>query len=264
MKNGIVIPCYNEEKRLDLTRFAAFIESNSDTLLCFVNDGSNDNTLSLLYNFRNKYEDRIHVYDMPQNGGKAEAVRAGINHLLNTTDVDKVGYLDADLATDFEDFGRLESVLDQEDQLQCVVGSRKCGDQVDIERSAFRNLASRIVAVLIHLIIGLPIKDTQCGAKIFKRTIARHIFSSAFHSRWLFDVELFIRMKKYHGTGILARIREVALQRWVEVEGSKITLKDSLKMPIQLISIAYAYHFEPKFELVTSMMMIPFRQLVRG
>ncbi len=263
MKNGIIIPCYNEEKRIPLDRFAAFLESNDDTLLCFVNDGSKDGTLALLESFHDKHEERVLVYDMPQNGGKAEAVRHGTLHVLQNTDVETVGYLDADLATDFEDYGRLVHALDNGDTLDCVIGSRKCGEQNDIDRSLFRKFASKMVAILIHMIIGLPIKDTQCGAKVFSRSVARRIFADAFHSRWLFDVELFIRMKRYYGAAVLDHIREMALLRWVEVEGSKITLKDTLNMPVRLMDIAYSYHIEPKLEMLMGIVFIPFRQLAR-
>lgn len=263
MKNGIVIPCYNEETRLDVNRYSAFLENNQDTLLCFVNDGSSDNTIEVLTQLQQVNSDRACVLDLPQNGGKAEAVRQGILHLLDKTTVQTVGYLDADLATDFEDYNRLVRRANEE-KIHCVVGSRKSGQQDAIERSPFRAFASLLVSYLINMIIGLPIKDTQCGAKVFTRNLAGRIFITSFHSRWLFDVELFIRMKRYYGGYVLDRIQEIPLKRWVEVEGSKITLKDTLNMPVRLMDIAYSYHIEPKIDLIVGILFIPFRQLARS
>ena len=198
MLNGIVIPCYNEANRLNFMRFKIFLKTNTDFTLCFVNDGSNDETLNQLKKFQKKMGDQVFVHDMPQNGGKSEAVRQGINTLLSKTDVDNIGFLDADLATGFDDYLRLVNELKKEN-LHLVVGSRKISESIDINRSQFRKLASNAIGRFIQLIIGLQIKDTQCGAKVFSRVIAKNIFQESFHSRWLFDVEIFIKAKKYFG-----------------------------------------------------------------
>ena len=92
----------------------------------------------------------------------------------------------------------------------------------------------------------MPIKDTQCGAKVFKRTAASNIFKKNFQSRWLFDVEIFIRAKRLFGETVMQKIQEVALLSWEEIEGSKITLKDSLKFPLELLEIGFDYNIKPQ------------------
>lgn len=254
MKNVIVVPCYNEENRLNITRFGNFLANNNKYSICFVNDGSSDSTIEMLKEFQNQHPDNCTVLDLKVNQGKAEAVRAGVNFSIKSKEVESVGYLDADLATDFEDYDILASKLqDPLNNRLCVFGSRKLDDQSDIKRSLMRDFASKIVGILIRFILKMPIKDTQCGAKVFSSQLAKQIFSKSFKSKWLFDIELFIRIKNMYANRAFNKLEEVALQRWVEVGDSKITLSESLKMPGQLFSIFFHYNIYPMFELFIDM-----------
>jgi len=245
MKNGIVIPCYNEAVRLRMDDFISFASSHSNYILCFVNDGSKDNTLERLNELAMTC-DNILIFDMPQNGGKAEAVRNGVQYLLSNTSVENVGFIDADLATGFEDYKNLVSILTDENR-EMVIGSRKLDSTLEMDRSKFRELASYIFGKFIHSIIGMKIMDTQCGAKIFSRRIASTLFASAFQSKWLFDVELLIRFREIFGRNKAnSFLKEVALSRWEEVDGSKITLLDSIQFPLQLCGIGLKYNLVPK------------------
>ncbi len=251
MRKGIVIPCYNEAKRLQFEQFASFLKENENYLICFVNDGSKDNTLELLNEFRKGKEDKVLVYDMPQNGGKAEAVRQGTLYLLDQEDVSSVGFLDADLATGFEDYMMLTSVLEDEGKV-FILGSRKMIKNDNIQRSFFRDVVSKMIGMLIRIITGLPVKDSQCGAKVFSSSAAKYIFSTPFRSKWLFDVEMLIRIKKLYGAQVMNKIKEVAISKWDEVEGSHITLKDSLKFPVKLLEIGLHYNVAPvAYSLIT-------------
>jgi len=109
---GVVIPCYNEEVRLLSVEFLDFIDKHSGYHLCFVNDGSKDNTLGVLNNLRKGRENFITVYDCEKNGGKAEAVRLGMLHMAEKEDLDFIGFLDADLSTDLADFDDLVSTIE--------------------------------------------------------------------------------------------------------------------------------------------------------
>lgn len=257
MKNGIVIPCYNEANRLKLSDFQSFILKNPKYTLCFVNDGSSDDTLNVLKGFQKKLmslhrgmETQLLIHDMPKNEGKAAAVKAGVNYLLENTNIQNVGFVDADLATGFEDYLNLVDTLENKN-LDAVLGSRKLDVGLDMERSAFRQAASFAFGKFINGIIGLDIKDTQCGAKVFSRSIATEVFRENFQSKWLFDVEILIRIKNHLGKNrAMNFVNEVALSKWEEVEGSKITLKDSIQFPIQLCQIAYDYNIKPQINTI--------------
>jgi hypothetical protein len=88
-----------------------------------------------------------------------------------------------------------------------------------IVRKAWRHMTGRILATLIDFKFRMGIYDTQCGAKIFERSIAAYSFSEPFHSTWLFDVEIFLRIRKKFpdAAGI-----EVPLNAWGEKKGSKL------------------------------------------
>lgn len=263
MKNAIIIPCYNEATRLKLEAYQEFIDNTSDYLLCFANDGSSDNTLDILNQFRQGQSDRVLILDLPENVGKAEAVRTAANVLLSMHHIETVGYMDADLATGFDDYQMLVDVMESGEK-QMVFGSRKACSQTEIERSPFRKLASQAVGLLTRKIISLDVKDTQCGAKVFSRSVAEVAFRAPFQSRWLFDIEIFIRVKNHLGKqNVMNSIQEVALNAWEEVEGSKITFKDSIKFPINLIMIAINYNIKPEVLQLTQMVKSQSQALLR-
>ena len=241
MKTGIIIPCYNEAKRLNVNAFIEFITTHDSYHLCFVNDGSKDDTLSVLETVQKEARTRVSIVDVKKNAGKAAAVRSGARYLFNRQDVDYIGFIDADLSTDFKDFKKLVGTLHNNDNLSLVYGSRGKGDG-QIERNVFRNLFSKIVKFIVFLILGLPIEDTQCGAKVFRRNIIPVAYNTKFLTRWLFDVEIFIRLKKHFGKAqIMNRLYEQPLDRWVHVDDSKLGLQDALQIPYKLLSIWFSY-----------------------
>ena len=249
MKSGIIIPCYNEANRLNFKEFQSFLKSDSTTHLCFVNDGSKDNTLDLLHEFKTTNPSRVQVYDMPMNQGKAGAVRAGMNHMLENGNYDNLGFMDADLSTSFEEYMELASNLSNNAQnLHLVFGSRKGEAAGNTERGLFRKLMSTIIGFMIKILLQLPIKDTQCGAKVFSIDAANYCFNKAFVSRWLFDVEIFIRMRTRHSRSqVMHMLKEIPLKNWVAVGDSKITMSESIKIPTQLLKIANTYYIRPQF-----------------
>jgi len=238
---GVVIPCYNEEERLLSAEFKAFAHKNLGYHLCFVNDGSTDNTLSVLKELQQTNPDNISVYNCEKNGGKAEAVRQGMLHLIQDEQFDYVGFLDADLSTDFRDFDDLVQTIENSD-FKIVSGSRISRMGADITKESARKIISKTINVIIQTILGMPFKDTQCGAKIMDREIAASVFQKKFITKWLFDVEIFMRMRKHYGKERAKQlICEQPLKRWIHADGSKLSMKDSIKIVGQLGQIALHY-----------------------
>ncbi len=239
---GVVIPCYNEEDRLSSTIFQNFTHTNLGYHLCFVNDGSTDNTLAVLEELRKGNEDTISIYNCEKNGGKAEAVRQGVLHMSKDPQLDYIGYLDADLSTDFRDFDELVQTLENSD-FKIVSGSRISRMGADINKESARKIISMTINFIIQRILGMPFKDTQCGAKIMDREIATSMFNKKFITRWLFDVEIFMRMRKKYGKQKVQQlICEQPLKRWIHADGSKLSMKDSVKIVGQLAQIAIHYN----------------------
>ncbi|WP_299181061.1 response regulator [uncultured Aquimarina sp.] len=243
---GVVIPCYNEEKRLLSKEFIDFTNSNLGYHLCFVNDGSTDDTLNVLLELSKGREDSISVYNCEKNGGKGEAVRQGVLHLAKDKQLDYIGYLDADLSTDFRDFDDLVQTIATSD-FKIVSGSRMSRMGADITKESARKIISKTINLIIRNILGMSFNDTQCGAKIMDKEVFNELFKDRFITRWLFDVEIFMRMRKFYGKKkAVSYICEQPLKRWIHADGSKLSMKDSVKIVGQLGHIAYHYGVKVK------------------
>lgn len=238
---GVVIPCYNEEKRLLSKEFLNFIEKHSGYHLCFVNDGSKDNTLEVLKKLQTNREGFITVYDCEKNGGKAEAVRQGMLHMAKHEDLDYIGFLDADLSTDLADFDDLVSTIENSNY-KIVSGSRISRMGADITKESARKIISMSINYIIRKILSMDFKDTQCGAKIFHKDVIEISFKEKFVTQWIFDVEIFKRITQHFGLEKAKQILcEKPLKRWIHADGSKLSMKDSFKIIFQLGQIAWTY-----------------------
>lgn len=241
MKACIIIPCYNEEKRIDTGEFIQYIKTNPHTFL-FVNDGSTDGTLQVLHQIRQACDDRAMVISVPENGGKAEAVRFGMLQAGADPTYDYLGYLDSDLATPLFEMENMIEYIGANPHYQMVMAIRlkRLGSKVN--RSLKRHYLGRVFATLVSTLLGLPTYDTQCGAKIIHRDLAGMIFREKFVSPWFFDVELLFRIKKNTGAGFaISHVYEYPLMVWNEVWGSKLGLKNYLQAPFELLKIWRAY-----------------------
>lgn len=247
MTHGIVIPCYNEGSRLDMTTFIQFADRRKDIHLCFVNDGSKDQTRSALAQIKHDAHDNVYVLSTDINEGKAEAVRQGALFLHHETEVDTIGFLDADLSTSFIDYMGLIETYETSEDTQIVFGSRNLDKESNtIERNPIRDMISMFIGMLIRFITRLNIRDTQCGAKVFDRELIPMIYGSSFFSRWLFDVEILLRLK--HKIGVerfTAIFREIPLKKWVHMDDSKLGMKDSIMIPLNLMKIWMEYDAKP-------------------
>jgi glycosyltransferase involved in cell wall biosynthesis len=232
----IVIPCYNEENRLQSANFERFLNSFGNTSICFVNDGSTDGTLELLKNIKSKFDERTHIVTYDTNLGKAEAIRMAVIHCNGLLDYDYIAYLDADLSTSLEECVELTNYLDG--TITFVFGSRIMRIGSTIVRRSHRFLIGRIIATIISRILGLKVYDTQCGCKIFTRELSEVVFEEPFVSTWLFDVEIFHRFTMVYGRkDVLNRMLEVPLKRWVDIGKSKVKTGYFIQLWIDLYRI---------------------------
>jgi dolichyl-phosphate beta-glucosyltransferase len=223
---NVVVPCYNEAARLDAAPLLAFVDSHADASLLLVDDGSIDGTGAVLDRLAAERPGRIRALSLTPNGGKAEAVRRGLRDAL-AAGAEIVGYLDADLSTPPAEIDDLLAALARPG-VQVAIGARVGMLGYDIDRSAVRHYLGRVFATAASIILRARVYDTQCGAKLFRAgpTLSEAL-STAFLSRWAFDVELLGRL--LIGTpGVpalpLAAIVEVPLPVWHDVKGSKLGL----------------------------------------
>lgn len=216
----VIVPCFNEEFRLNIDYWNELI-SSSDYNWIFVNDGSTDKTKKKLEQIKG-----IKILDLTQNSGKAEAIRAGINHAMEYEDKDDlvISYLDSDSAFEIKDIKRIFKVFRdklEKDEIDSVWASRVALAGREISRSTTRHYLSRIVISIIGVFDKKLPYDPQTGFKIFylnEKTVT--LFSTRFKTRWFFDIEIIRRWEKLKGTQI--KIWEEPVEYWYEVKGSKV------------------------------------------
>jgi dolichyl-phosphate beta-glucosyltransferase len=237
----LVIPCYNEEKRLRPDAFACFFHGRPGVNVLFVDDGSRDGTGDVLRGICAKFPDRASLLPLIRNVGKAEAVRQGLLRAFCTT-TSFVGFWDADLATPLESVDLFLAEFDHRPHLEIVMGARVLMLGRAIERRPLRHYAGRGFATIVSVMLRLPVYDTQCGAKLFRATTSlQRIFASPFLSRWVFDVEILARLTidrlQTGGPGPNACVSELPLPVWKDVRGSKIRPSDVFRVARDLWGI---------------------------
>ena len=242
----IIVPCYNEEARLDLASFRNFKNLCHKIKFLFVNDGSTDETLRLLQSLQASDCAKFSVLTLPANQGKAEAIRQGILTALSSNP-DYVGFWDADLATPLDAIPAFLELAESRPDLEIIMGARVKLLGRKIERRTARHYVGRVFATTVSAMMGLAVYDTQCGAKVFRASSSIYaLFQEPFSSRWIFDVEILARLIKARRGKDLQQpeevIYEIPLFEWRDVPGSKLRYGDFIRASWELARI-YARYF---------------------
>ena len=226
---SIVIPAYNEESRIgptirDIVSYCRSRKRAFEVLL--VDDGSRDGTTSVGRTLCEEFPE-LRVIRLAANHGKGYAVRTGVVNAIGRL----VLFADADGATPIDQIERLESAI--ESGADVAVGSRAlraAGVQVRVK--LYRHLIGRTFHLLVEWLADGGVKDTQCGFKLFRSTVAQDLFSRMRMNGFSFDVEVLV-MARRRGF----RIAEVPVN-WTHQPGSKVRLTlDSLQMAADLVRI---------------------------
>lgn len=230
---SIVIPAYNEEKRIP-QMLGAYLDffKNIDAEFIIVLNGCRDNTLKVVEKYKEAHQDRIVVINIPEAIGKGGAVRKG----LAVAKGDLVSFVDADGATEPAEFDKLIKVASAHDG---AIASRwKSGSEV-IGRNFFRKIVSFGFIVFVKAIFWMPYFDTQCGAKVFKRSAVDALLPDLSVNNMAFDVELLYRARR-RGYDIVE-----CPSRWVDKSSSAMLgsawgiVSGSVKMLITLLKIRF-------------------------
>ena len=193
MKLSVVIPAYNEEKRIEQTAeiLVGFLPTvTEDFELIIVSDGSTDTTLEKIQALAGK-NDKIKALGYTQNKGKGGAVRTGM--LASTGDI--VLFTDTDLAYGTEVIKRAVETFEQTGA-DLVVGSRNLGADSYEEYSFLRKLMSKTYLTLISIVLGFKLSDSQCGFKCFTGKAAHDVFGECTIDSFAFDLEALLKAQK--------------------------------------------------------------------
>lgn len=241
----IVVPCYNEGNRFPINEFQSFISDQAEAnRFLFVNDGSTDNTAEILSDLNRQFPEKTTFLDLKENKGKAGAIREGMLSLIaGEKDFEYAGFMDADLSTPLSEITHLRKTIDETGKRSMIIGSRiKLFGSTHIERSEFRHYIGRVIATFISASLELPVYETQCGFKFFRRDRVEELFKEEFSSRWLFDVELIFRLLILLGYDTIAdELYEMPVKTWIEKGDSKIPLSYAFNIPLELMKIRMRY-----------------------
>lgn len=242
----LVVPHFDEAARFDAAPLEAFVRRRPDARLLLVDDGSRDGTGRLLAELERRVPGgAVELLALPDNVGKAEAVRRGILRAAESAPR-YVGYWDADLATPLDALDAFEHVLHAHPEVEMVFGARVQLLGRSIVRSAVRHYLGRVFATAASLTLGLPIYDTQCGAKLFRVTpTVRGLFADRFVGGWIFDVEILARRIAAGRAADLPAVEDVVyelpLDTWIDVAGSKVGPVDFARAILAMWRIRDAY-----------------------
>ena len=230
----LLIPAYNEENRIepvlrDYARYFAREYAGSFELMVILN-GCRDHTAEVVARVARDHP-VVSYQDHPDRIGKGGALIEG---LKLAPQADYVGYVDADGATPPKAFHDLVRHMHEAD---CVIGSRWLPGAVLHEaQSGKRQFASRVFHAIVQMLFWMNIRDTQCGAKVMRRTAVEKIHSSLQIADMAFDINLLFALKK-QGLKIL----EVPTE-WTDKIGSKVALgRTSLTMLLSVIRLRLVY-----------------------
>ena len=225
----VIVPCYNEARRLNVAAFSRFMAAHPQVALLLVDDGSADDTISLLEQLQSRHPRQCQVHALQVNCGKAEAVRQGMLRALQSAP-QFVGFWDADLATPLSAIPQLTDVLVRLPAVQAVIGSRMTLAGRQVRRRWLRGFLGRCFSRTASAVIGASLRDTHCGAKLFRASPAlAAAFAAPFLSRWIFDVEVLARLSDGDIGPLRDAIFEYPLDQWDEVGQSKVRPKDFLR-----------------------------------
>jgi len=230
---SIVIPAYNEERRLGFTLDAiiAYLSARPWRFaeVVVVDDGSRDGTAGLAERFGSA-NPLIRLVRNPGNRGKGFSVRNGVLQAKG----EWILFTDADLSAPIEELGKLEEAVEA-NAADIAIGSRALDRSlIQIHQSWFRETAGRIFNLCLRLLTGLPYMDTQCGFKLYRAEAAGEIFRRQRLEGFGFDAEVLYIAKR-----LGYRCVEVPV-RWSHSEGTKVSMfRDSLDMFLDLLRVRW-------------------------
>ena len=228
---SIVIPAYNEERRLPATlrSILEYLRTRdwAPWEIVVVNDGSKDGTAAVAARFAAEHAG-VRVLEYPGIRGKGYSVRHGMLEAQG----DWALFTDADLSAPIEELDKMIAAA-RASGASVAIGSRAVDRRlIAVRQSLFRETAGRIFNLLMRAVTGLPFADTQCGFKLFERNAVQQVFRRQRIERWGFDAEVLFIAQKFG-----YKIVEVPV-RWSHSEGTKVSMfGDSVNMFLDLLRI---------------------------
>ena len=228
MDISIVVPAYNEEKRIipTLNEISAYFKARKKNFeIIVVDDGSSDNTQQIVERFCRENRETI-LLSLEKNSGKGAAVKAGVLHAHGAL----ILFSDSDLSTPIKEFEKLEHAIATGTDI--AIGSRRMKESIiPVPQPWHRRIAGIIFSLMVQRILHTRVKDSQCGFKMFKRETALLIFPRLLINGFAFDAEiLYVANKKK------LKIKEIPVT-WYNDANSRVTWTAPAKMFFEILKI---------------------------
>ena len=235
-KISVIMPAFNEAGRI-----AANVEETIATFnnfgcayeLIVIDDGSTDNTFLALEELSKKYPRQLIVRKNPYNLGKGRAIKKALHYL----DGDYVVFLDADMDLHPAQVQTLFDIM-RLDKADIVIGSKR-HPLSRVNYPFLRIIYSRVYQVLVKILFGLNVTDTQVGIKLFKRKVLNKVMPRLVIKAWAFDLEVLV-VASHLG---FSRIIEAPVKLQMRHFGSKIGFSAIRNILIDTIAIFYRLNF---------------------
>ena len=225
---SVIIPAYNEEKRIEKTLLNVHEYLSTQPYeyeIIVVNDGSKDGTSALISSLSNKFKN-LKLIDNKENHGKGWAVRQGMLEASG----DYRLFMDADNSTTVDQVSGFLTYLAE--GYDIVIGSRRIkGANIAVRQPWFRDFLGGTFRFVVHTLVPLGVTDSQAGFKCFSRKASEDIFSRQTIFRWAFDVEILAIARK-----MKFKIKETPI-RWVNDADSKVKMSGMVKMLFEVFQV---------------------------
>lgn len=232
----IIVPCFNEEDRLNLVYFNK-LSTIQNTIWIFVDDGSTDNTGKILKNFSK--ETNVMNLCMERNVGKSNAIAHGMNFASREfANIEWIGFLDSDGAFTSTDVERIIKMTSTINRYDAIYTSRVKMAGRNIKRNHTRHIVARLIVSFFGLVWRDIPYDTQSGFKLYRYSDDYNsLFIEPFKTKWFFDIELSIRYLKCKEKEI--NVWEEPVTSWLDIPGSKINHRQVFRISLEVVYIFF-------------------------
>lgn len=243
-KISVIMPAHNEGHHIYSNlkeTYNVFKKTKRDFGIVLVDDGSTDNTFTESIRAAEEFGN-IKVVRHNINNGKGNALKEGFNHCVG----DYVVFLDSDLDLHPEQLHRLFKEM-RDKQAEVVIGSKyHPASKLDYPKQ--RKIISRIYSIILKILFGLPLRDTQTGLKIFKYEVLAKVFPKVLCKRYVFDVEL---LANVHRLGYKIAESPIILTYRSQRKWGRMRFKDLYNAGLDTLAIFYRMYILRYYDRVT-------------
>ena len=256
---SIVIPAYNEEKRIPhtLESVGEYFKTNKeiDVEVLIVVNNTKDKTVDVIKQYQSKYP-FIKYTNIRKAIGKGGALSVG----LRKASGEYIAFMDADGASSVAQLVKLYRYISSNKDLDVVIASRYMKGSRINNLPLYRKVLSRMFNLVTRFVFTLPYSDTQCGLKIFKRDVARDISKKIISKKWIIDLNILLLCKYLHYT-----VESLPII-WTEKGNSTLKVKKAFKevgkelLTLKLYELSYVINRDDR--LVSSDNCYSYKALV--